>query len=192
MNKTDHRPLAVVLIAAAAVSTAHAKIQERPSMEAQDVAEETGSKDFNFEFGSWRVRHRVKNLATGEWHTFEGTSTCRPLMGGSGNIEEHTFFRSSEKTYGVALRTYDKKTGEWAIWWIDSRYPQLPLDPPVKGRFRNGVGTFYSDSIINGKPTRTRFIWSQITPVSARWEQAFSTDSGKVWDTNWIMDFQRD
>ena len=39
--------------------------------------------------------------------------------------------------------------------------------------------------------TRTRFIWSHITPTSARWEQAFSTDDGASWDVNWRMDFRR-
>jgi hypothetical protein len=42
-----------------------------------------------------------------------------------------------------------------------------------QGRFVNGVGTFYSDGDINGKPVRTRYTWSQITKTSARWEQAY-------------------
>ena len=49
------------------------------------------------------------------------------------------------------------------------------MDPPVVGRFVDGVGTFYSDGTVNGRPARTRFIWSEITPTSARWEQALST-----------------
>jgi len=72
---------------------------------------------------------------------------------------------------------------QWAIWWVDSRDPHLPMDPPVKGHFENGVGTFYSDG--------TRFIWSQITPTSARWEQAVSKDGGQTWETNWIMEWRR-
>ena len=43
----------------------------------------------------------------------------------------------------------------------------------------------------NGKPARTRYTWSQITAKSARWEQAFSYDAGKTWDTNWVMEFRR-
>ena len=38
---------------------------------------------------------------------------------------------------------------------------------------------------------RTRYIWGNITPTSARWEQATSKDSGRTWETNWIMQFQR-
>jgi hypothetical protein len=67
-------------------------------------------------------------------------------MAGQGDIEEHVFFRPTGNTYGTAMRAFDPKTGEWAIWWVDSRYPHFPLDPPAKGRFESGVGTFYSDS----------------------------------------------
>ena len=150
----------------------------------------TGPHGFDFEFGNWRVHHRLKR-PTGEWIEFEGTSSDRALNDGSANVEENTFHRPTGDTQGIALRTFDKKTGTWAIWWVDSRDPHAALDPPVKGRFVDGVGTFYSDGIVNGKPQRTRYIWSHITPTSAQWEQALSDDEGKTWDTNWIMKFQR-
>ena len=89
------------------------------------------------------------------------------------------------------MRSCDTKTGEWAIWWLDGRYPTGPLDPPVKGRFVHGVGNFYSDDVVDGKPIRTRYTWSNITTTSARWEQATSVDTGKTWATNWTMEFHR-
>ena len=149
-----------------------------------------GAQDFDFEFGNWRVRHRLKR-PSGEWVEFEGTSSDRALNDGSANVEENTFHRPTGDTQGIALRTFDRKTGLWAIWWVDSRDPHGALDPPVKGRFVDGVGTFYSDGVVNGKTQRTRFIWSHITSASARWEQAFSLDEGKTWDTNWVMEFKR-
>ena len=56
---------------------------------------------------------------------------------------------------GVAPRSFDAKSGQWSIWWIDSR---TTLAPPVRGSFHNGVGTFYADDTENGKPIRIRFI----------------------------------
>jgi hypothetical protein len=32
-----------------------------------------------------------------------------------------------------------------------------------------------------------RYVWSEITPTSALWEQAFSADGEKTWETNWTM-----
>jgi hypothetical protein len=154
------------------------------------AADPSGAHDFDFEFGDWTVHHRVKR-ANGEWQEMEGTSNTRPMLGGLGNVEDNLFHRPGGDTRGLALRAYDPETATWAIWWVDSRAPHGALDPPVKGRFENGVGTFYSDGEINGKPARTRFIWSRITKDSARWEQAYSFDAGKTWDTNWIMEFKR-
>jgi hypothetical protein len=65
------------------------------------------------------------------------------------------------------------------------------VDPPVKGRFVNGVGTFYTDDTLRGKPIKVRFTWSHITPTSARWEQAFSPDGGKTWEPNWLQRLER-
>jgi hypothetical protein len=112
-------------------------------------------------------------------------------MDGRANVEDHLFNKPTGVTRGVGLRAYNPRTAQWAIWWIDGRDPFGALDPPVIGRFDSGVGTFYSDGALDGKPTRTRFLWSQITSTSAHWEQAYSTDAGKTWETNWIMDFRR-
>ncbi len=158
----------------------------------QAATSRTGSHDFDFLFGEWRVHHRVKRAAENQpWLEFDGTASTRRLMDGSANVEDHTFNKPTGVSRGVAIRAYDQKTGQWAIWWIDGRDPLGALDPPVKGGFDNGVGTFHSDGTIAGKPARTRFIWSHITPTSARWEQAYSFDAGKTWETNWIMTFTR-
>lgn len=177
------------MLAALMISALPARAETPPGPPAKPT-DASGSHGFDFEVGQWRVHHRMKR-PSGEWIEFDGTCSMRTLIDGSGNVEEHTFHRPSGVTYGVALRAYDAKTGSWAIWWVDSRDPHGAIDPPVKGRFVDGVGTFYSDGVVNGKPTRTRFTWSNITPNSARWQQAFSDDDGKTWSTNWIMEFQR-
>jgi hypothetical protein len=34
-------------------------------------------------------------------------------------------------------------------------------------------------------------MWSRTDTETPRWEQAFSLDEGKTWETNWIMDATR-
>jgi Protein of unknown function (DUF1579) len=157
----------------------------------QIAAAPSGAGDFDFQRGEWRVVHRVKRPGQDAWAKFEGTCRNRALIDGTANVEEHTFNRPAGVTFGIAIRAYDPKTGLWAIWWVDSRDPHGTLDPPVKGRFENGVGSFYSDYVADGKPTRVRFVWSDISAQSARWEQASSGDGGKTWEVNWIMNFER-
>ena len=41
------------------------------------------------------------------------------------------------------------------------------------------------------KEIKARFVWSDISDRSAHWEQAFSTDGGGTWVTNWTMDMTR-
>jgi hypothetical protein len=45
--------------------------------------------------------------------------------------------------------------------------------------------------VIDGREVRLRFFWKDITQSSARWEQAFSFDGGRTFETNWVMDFER-
>ena len=184
--------LAAGVLAAAMNPISPADSSQDPPKPTQDAANVAGSHDFDFQVGEWRVHHRVKRPASNDqWLEFDGTCSNRGLMDGSANVEDQRFDKPTGVTHGVALRAYDPKTGQWAIWWIDIRDPLGALDPPAKGRFENGVGTFYSDGTLDGKPIRTRFIWSKITPTSAHWEQAYSSDAGKTWETNWIMEFQR-
>jgi len=150
----------------------------------------SGAHGFDFLFGEWRVRHRLQR-ATGEWWEFDGTCSNRGLMTGAANVEEHIFTKPSGTSYGVALRAYDAQKDHWSIWWLDSRYMSGPLAAANVGRFENGVGLFYVDFTDDAKAIRSRLKWSDITATSARWEQAYSYDGGKTWDTNWIMLFER-
>lgn len=149
-------------------------------------------RDFDFLVGEWNVRHRRIDAKSQKWVEFDGTCSNRNLTDGWVNFEEHKLNAPNGAYKAVALRSFDAKNRQWTIRWLDSRYPQGSIDPGVKGGFENGIGTFYADfKDSNGKPMRVRFIWSEITANSARWEQSVSADAGETWETNWIMNFQR-
>jgi hypothetical protein len=165
---------------------------------APTVAASTGAgaglHDFDFLAGTWRVHHRrLKDRLAGsdEWQEFAGTSVGQLILDGAGNLDDNVL-ELPDGTYRAAtLRSYDAASGQWSIWWLDGRHPRGPLDPPMVGSFSDGVGLFLADDTFQGRPIRVRFIWSEITDASARWEQAFSTDGGATWEVNWIMTFTR-
>jgi len=59
------------------------------------------------------------------------------------------------------------------------------------GRFKDDVGEFFGDEEVDGRKVLCRFLWTRKPVESPRWEQAFSDDEGKTWETNWIMTFTR-
>ena len=151
------------------------------------------SADFDFFMGLWRCRHRylARRLADSRhWLEFDGSCSARKILGGYGNVDESDISLPGQPYKGMTVRTYDPTSGLWSIYWSDSRTPGR-LTPPVVGRFEKGLGTFYGDDACDGHPVRVRFIWSHIKSHSARWEQAFSVDGGRHWESNWIMDFTR-
>ena len=152
----------------------------------------TGISDFDFLIGSWRVHHqRLKErLANNhDWVEFEGACVSRKILGGAGNMDENFLDLPDGAYCAIAFRTWNPASGEWSIWWIDSRYP-ADLDPPLVGGFRDGVGTFHADHALQGKPIRVRFLWTNLN-TKPHWEQAFSDDEGRTWETNWTMEFTR-
>lgn len=154
----------------------------------------SGLHDFDFLNGEWKAHHRrlkERFVGSSEWVEFDGTFSHRPLMGGFGNAGDNLFNLPDGAYRGVSLRSYDPKTAQWVVWWLDGRNPAGDVGPPTRGRFENGVGRFYSDDTLRGKPIRLRVTWTRPTPDTARWEQAFSADGGKTWEINWITDFTK-
>lgn len=148
-----------------------------------------GIHSFDFLQGQWHVHNRRlrKRLAgCTDWETYEARQVCRLLMDGLANIDEMR--TEAREPVGVTLRTFDHATGRWSLYWVGVAGV---LEPPVTGTFEKGVGTFHGKDVFGGRPIDVRFIWSGITPTSARWEQAFSDDGGKTWETNWVMSFTR-
>jgi hypothetical protein len=146
-----------------------------------------GSRDFDFWIGRWRIRNErlVKRLqGCTEWEAFEARGRAWLLPGGLGNMDE---FRTDHWPgfVGMSLRLYDPRTRQWSIYWVSNQ--KGVLEPPVVGSFAGGLGVFEGRDELDGRPIVVRFTWSGITGPAVRWEQAFSPDAGRTWETNWIM-----
>jgi hypothetical protein len=155
-----------------------------------------GRHDFDFFYGRWQQKNRKRaNLLVRDdasWIEFESRAEVMPILGGLGNIDTYKAPRSPGRPgfEGFSLRLFDPGTGLWRIWWA-STIGHGQLDAPVVGRFRNGIGVFECDDVVQGVQVRVRFTWKAITERSATWEQAFSLDGGESWDTNWITQHTR-
>jgi len=157
--------------------TAHAKIQD-------------GRRDFDFLKGRWTVLHRrltLRGASSDDWDEFSGTSCCQTLMGGLCNVDENDM--PARGFQGLTFRTFNIERREWSIYWVNSTAGVL--QEPVFGRFEDGVGRFYGVDVDNGRPVKVIYIWTDITPQSAHWAQAFSYDAGRSWEVNWTMEFAR-
>lgn len=161
-----------------------------PPRQGKDLS---GLHAFDLRAGCWTIHNHVlkARLADShEWFDYDGFQHLWITLGGYGNADDTELRKPGGAFYGMTVRTYDPKDGTWSIWWYDGRTPS-DLDPPVKGRFKDGVGTFYADDTLRGKPIKVRYIWSGITATAAHWEQAYSGDGGKTWETNWTAGFTK-
>lgn len=146
-----------------------------------------GRTDFDFFIGRWKAHNRrlsERLKGSNDWEEIEGVAVVRKVLGGMGNIDEITMERESGRLEGLTLRLYNPESRQWSMYWASG--VDGILQPPVIGSFVDGRGEFYSQESFEGRSIFCRFICSDITEKSCCWEQAFSTDGGKTWETNWI------
>jgi hypothetical protein len=153
-------------------------------------------QDFDFVFGSWRIHNRKRadstDPACDEWLEFETTSRTEPIFGGLSHLERITAGPDvpGGAWEGLTLRQFDPEDAVWRIWWASSRRPGH-VDPPLTGRFDDGVGVFTGEDTHAGQPVSLRFTWTEPAPDRARWTQELSWDHGDSWRLDWVMDFTR-
>jgi hypothetical protein len=154
-----------------------------------------GRTDFDFLRGRWHVHNRKLNdlrpRAQAVWREFTSAVESRSILGGLGTCDDHHFadFPGRGEYHGFAFRLFDPVEAVWRIWWA-SHPGSGTLDPPLVGRFEDGEGRFAGVDVFDERPISVRFKWSDITAVSARWEQSFAFD-GSDFIINWTMEFER-
>ncbi len=147
--------------------------------------------DFDFIIGRWRVAHRrlaTRLCGSQDWVAFEGESATTKILGGYGNLEDNLLKFPEGDFRAAALRSFCEADGLWSIWWLDGRNPTC-LDTPVRGKFVDHIGLFYADDVLDGQAIKVRFTWFALPGQAPAWEQAFSSDGGLSWETNWQMTF---
>jgi hypothetical protein len=178
----------ICLAAALAVG---ATAQATPPGRSQDQSLRDGRHDFDWEFGTWATKVRVLRNPLSEaapnWAEFEGTSVVRPVAGGRFNLVELSVGGLAGRIEGVALRLYNPQSQRWTLNYANVRSGILTA--PVEGTFDGeGRGIFYANDTLDGRPIRVRFIIIDASRTQAHFEQSYSADGGKTWETNWVAD----
>ena len=146
-----------------------------------------GQHDFDFEFGTWKTHlKRLVRPLTGSttWVEYDGTTVVRKVWDGRANLVELAVDGPAGHVEALSLRLYDPQSQQWSLNF--SALGSGSMSVPAIGRFRNGRGAFFNQETLNGRAILVRFVISDITSVSCRFEQSFSDDGGKTWETNWI------
>lgn len=158
----------------------------------QASGERNGQRDFDFHFGTWKthVRRLLRPLSgSTTWAEYEGTSTVSEVWDGRASLFELDVDGPEGRIEGAGLRLYNPRSGQWSLNWANPN--DGIMTSPMTGAFEDGRGDFFGQESFEGRVIYTRNSFSDITPDSSRFEQAFSNDGGKTWETNWVMTFTR-
>jgi len=146
--------------------------------------------DFDYFVGGWTTNQRrlkARGVGSNEWEEFTGNLCMSLYLDGMATVDELYF--PTKGSAGLTLRTFDRETRQWSIYWVSSTTGKL--DPvPVVGGFEGNRGEFYAEDQDKGRPIKVRYTWKKLDHDHARWEQAFSYDK-RTWEANWTADFTR-
>ena len=146
-----------------------------------------GQHDFDFEIGTWKTHlSRLLHPLTGSstWVEFDGTSVVRKVWNGRANLLELEVGGPAGHIEALSLRLYNPESRQWSLNFSNSSVGTLGV--PTTGGFSNGRGEFLDQETIGGRAVLVRFVISDVSADSCRFEQAFSADGGKTWEVNWI------
>jgi hypothetical protein len=146
-----------------------------------------GQHDFDFEVGTWKTHlSRLLHPLTGSttWVEYEGTSVIRSIWNGRANLVELEVDGPAGHIEGLSLRLYNPQSRQWGLHFANGN--NGTLGQPAIGEFQNGRGDFYDQETLNGRAILVRFVISDVSPNSCRFEQAFSDNGGQTWEVNWI------
>jgi hypothetical protein len=184
---------AVVLAALFVVSTAAVtETQQPPTVPASAAARADGRHDFDAHIGTFKthVRRRIGILTGSDrWAEYDGVSTVHSLWQGRANIVELEADGDQGHLEFLSLRLYNPSTRQWSLNAVNSSVGVL--DTPTVGSFTDGRGEFYDHEDLNGRAIVVRFVITSRSRDAFHFEQAFSADSGRTWEVNWIADDAR-
>lgn len=174
-----------LLVALNMTALAQTPISDSPR--ASSPPRRDGQHDFDFELGKWKTRlKRLQKPLTGSssWAEYEGVTTVTPVWSGRANLVELKVDGPKGHIEALSLRLYNPDSRQWSLNFSSSA--SGTLGTPAVGEFENGRGEFIDQEPFGPRMILVRFVIVPISSKEIHFEQSFSDDGGKTWETNWI------
>jgi hypothetical protein len=184
--------LASTLMIAGFFAGATSAKRAKPAMQVTTVMERDGQHDFDFEIGAWKVDiSRLLHPLTGSttWVKMDGTAVVEKVWNGRANLLQLRADSSTGHFEELNLRLYNSQSHQWTLNFSNSK--DGVLAQPMPGKFKDGRGEFIDQEPFSGRTILVRQVFSDITPDSHHFEQAFSDDGGKTWEPNFVATLTR-
>jgi hypothetical protein len=145
------------------------------------------SRQFDFWLGEWDVNLRIRQEDLSWQDAVQARAKIYSILGGKAVLE----LWDGGVIKGFSLRYVDPAMGKWVLW-LNWPGQNRAGSSSLEGSFRHGRGEFFATQTnADGTETLSRYTFSDVTPTSLRWDDAFSSDGGRTWTNRWIMEFTR-
>lgn len=142
---------------------------------------------FDFMVGEWDVTLLRSNGEGGFEESRGGTASIYSTLGGKAILE----VARTGPVPRLAFRYRHSSEGRWVEWVARSERTGVRLTRSGGG-FRHGRAELRrADPVAEDRVVLRAETFSDITPVSFRWDEATSGDLGKSWEYEWVMEFSR-
>lgn len=140
------------------------------------------ASQFDFWVGDW--------IAT--WgDTLQATNHIVKILG---NCTLHENFSDPQRNFfGQSWSVYNPNNKQWQQTWVDSQGGYIALTGGMAGDsvvLKSAERTVPATISPTGKMV-SRMVYYNITPNSFAWRWEASTDGGKTWQTNWLINYKR-
>lgn len=153
--------------------------------EQRTLAERDGQHDFDFHLGQWKSDiTRLQHPLTGSTTSIKcaGTLSARKVWDGRAQLEELEADCPAGHIEDLLLFLYNPQSHQWSL--NSAAVSDGVIGRPMFGEFKSGRGEFYDQEPFKDRLILVRQVWSDITATSHHFEQAFSDDGGRTWETN--------
>lgn len=148
---------------------------------------EDKSRRFDFWVGQWDVNLRIQQADKSWKDSVQAEARIYSILDGRAVLE----LWNSEPIVGYSLRYYDAARDKWVLW-LNWPGRNQAGSSSLEGQFRHGRGEFFqTEKTPDGTTRLARYSFSDVSPSSLRWDDAYTTDGGKTWSSNWLMEFTR-